>query len=88
MINEQYNNVEKLLIEREHTLEEFKHLEIQLKSLNTTRSNLTKRLAEGEISSSAFEKARDDLELEIKDIEEHLWKIRIQLFKDEYEKPF
>jgi hypothetical protein len=84
----QYRNAEKLLTEREQANEEFKHLEKQLKSLNNTKNNLTKRLAEGELSSSAFETARDDLEQEKKKLEEELWKLKSILFKDEYEKPF
>lgn len=50
--------------------------------------SLTEKISGGEISSKAFERAREDLDKEMKENEEKIWKLKNKLFKDEYEKPF
>jgi hypothetical protein len=76
------------ILEREKAYEKFVILQKDLKNVESKIKTLAQRFAEGESTSSAFEKARDDLEREKKDIEEQLWALRTKLFKEEYEKPF
>jgi len=77
-----------LIEEREKKYSRFAELQDEITDINKKMANLADQLADEKISSSAFEKARDDLEREKKEIEEELWKLRSKLFKEEYEKPF
>jgi hypothetical protein len=49
---------------------------------------LTDRLADGKIDSEAYKRASNDLEQQKSELEEKIWKLRNDLFKDDYEKPF
>ena len=51
-------------------------------------TNLTSRVADGEVDSESYKRALDDLESQKKELEEKIWKIRNELYKDDYEKPF
>lgn len=68
--------------------EKYNILKENLKTVNNKIKTLTDKLTNGEISSQAFTKANDNLEKDKKEIEEELWKLRNELFKDDYEKPF
>jgi preprotein translocase subunit SecG len=51
-------------------------------------NNVLNRIVEGDIDSTAFSRAHDNLKQEKKELEEDLWSLKDKLFKDEYEKPF
>jgi hypothetical protein len=78
----------RLVQEREKAYEKFVTLQKDLKDVESKIKTLAQRFAEGQSTSSAFEKARDDLEREKKGIDEQLWTLRSKLFKEDYEKPF
>ena len=79
---------EELLNKREKKYEKFTKMKEELKDINMKIEALAKRLSNGELTNDAFTRARENLEREKKEIEENFWKLRNELFKDEYEKPF
>jgi hypothetical protein len=52
------------------------------------RYHLTERLADVKIDGDTFHLAMSNLETAQKEIEEKLWSLRNELFKEDYEKPF
>jgi glutamyl-tRNA reductase len=89
LINEKrIDEADSTLNKIEKKYEEFKRNYSKLEDINNMIESLTNRVANGELTSNAFEKARDDLDRKKKEIEEELWKLRNKLFKDDYEKPF
>lgn len=86
--NGELDEAERLLDEKEQHLDKFNTLSKDLTSLKTKIRKLTDRVADGELDSEAYKRALDDLEVQKKEIEEKIWKLRNELFKDDYEKPF
>ena len=79
---------EKMLKSREDQYQTFMKTQDSLKDINVKIDSLAKRVADGTIQSGAYKKARNNLEREKKDFEEEYWKLRNDLFREEYEKPF
>ena len=79
---------EQLLAERKRDYERYLELGKGLREVEERTTKLSIRLAEGDLTSDAYERARDDLESRKKDIDEELWKIRRKIFREKYEKPF
>jgi chromosome segregation ATPase len=79
---------ERLLTKREQKFETFSKLSDELDSVKLKIRKLTDRVADGELDSEAYKRALDDFEAQKKEVEERLWKLRNELFKDDYEKPF
>jgi hypothetical protein len=88
ILDEKNEEAYTLICQREDAYEKFLARQKDLKYVEEKIRNLTKRIANGEISSETFNRARDDLEREKKEIEEQLWTLRLKLFKEDYEKPF
>lgn len=89
LLNEKkYEEAKKKIDVFESLIEKYNELKKRLGEINLKMSSLTDRVADGKLSSTAFEKAHEDLERNRKQIEEQIWSIRNELFKDEYEKPF
>jgi succinate dehydrogenase/fumarate reductase flavoprotein subunit len=86
--NQSIKKAEVLLSQRKKEYEHYIKTENDLKETNARITNLTRRLADGNIDSEAYKRARDDLEQEKKKLEEGLWKLRSILFKEDYEKPY
>jgi hypothetical protein len=78
----------KLLEEKEQQYTKYLLLQDDLKNIRFKINNLTRRLADGDLDSEAYNRALNDLENQQKDYEEKIWKLQNKLFKDEYEKPF
>lgn len=69
-------------------INEFEESKKDLSNLQQKIRRLTDRLADGELDSEAYKRASNDLEIQKSDLEEHLWKLRNELFNENYEKPF
>jgi len=78
----------RLLDEREKSFNKFSMLSEDLQNVKSKIRKLTDRVADGELDSEAYKRALDDFEVQKKEVEEQLWKLRNKLFKDDYEKPF
>lgn len=76
------------ILKNQTSEEKYNSLKEDLKTVNDKIRTLTDRLTKDTISSDAYKTAIDNLEKEKKDIEEELWQLRNELFKDDYEKPF
>lgn len=87
-VNQQSNDSKETTETNQTSEERYNSLKEILKTVNEKIKSLTDKLANGEISSQAFTKANDNLEREKKELEEELWNLRNELFKDDYEKPF
>jgi len=83
-----FDKAEQLLDERKRDYERYLELGRSLKDVGEQTTMLSTRLAKGELTSDAYERARDDLESRKKDIDEELWKIQRKIFREKYEKPF
>jgi hypothetical protein len=88
LINDNLAEALDLLKNKQTSYDNFIKLQEESKEVDLKIKKLTKRVADGELDSDAFKQARDDLEIERKEIEEKLWKIRNKLFRETYEKPF
>jgi len=79
---------EKLLEEKKRLYDRFLELKKGMGDIDKRTAKLSTKLAEGEVTSDAYERAREDLEREKRDIEEEMWKIQRKIFREKYEKPF
>lgn len=79
---------ELILNHLKHKYERYESYESDLNMVKQKIKELTNRFASGEITSEGYSKALHNLESEKKEIEEKMWTLRSELFKDEYEKPF
>ncbi|MCG2827293.1 MAG: hypothetical protein L6265_11955, partial [Thermoplasmatales archaeon] len=82
------DNASKLLSERKKDYERYLELVRSLKDVDDKTTKLSSRLAEGEVTSDAYEQAMDELKRKKYDIEEELGKIQRKIFREKYEKPF
>ena len=82
------DGAEKLLEEKKRLYERFLELKKGMGDIDKRTAKLSTKLAEGEVTSDAYERAREDLEREKRDIEEEMWKIQRKIFREKYEKPF
>jgi len=81
-------SAEKLLDEKKMVYNRFLELRKAMNDVDNKTTKLSSRLAEGEVTSDAYERAREDLEREKRDIEEEMWKIQRKILREKYEKPF
>jgi hypothetical protein len=88
LTNKNFNEALKLLKDRQTSYNNFLKLIEEEKEADLKIKKLTKRVANGDLDSDSFKKARDDIDHEKKDIAEQLWTLRTKLFKEDYEKPF
>lgn len=77
-----------LLSERKSDYTRFLELNKEMKDIDIKLAKLSSKLAEGEITSDAYETANDNLVRRKKDVEEGLWKLQNKIFREKYEKPF
>lgn len=85
---ESLKEAENLLNEKEKNYDSYTKLKKEFYNLKNKMILLTDRVAEGEVDSESYKRAADDLDSQMKVLEEKLWKLRNKLFKDDYEKPF
>ena len=83
-----FDKAEQLLGERRRDYERYLELGRSLKDVEEQTTRLSVRLANGELTSDAYERASDALERKKKDIDEEMWKIQRKIFREKYEKPF
>ena len=83
-----FEGAEKLLEEKKRLYDRFLELKKGMGDIDKRTAKLSTKLAEGEVTSDAYERAREDLEREKRDIEEEIWKIQRKIFREKYEKPF
>ncbi|MCG2718900.1 MAG: hypothetical protein L6408_08740, partial [Nanoarchaeota archaeon] len=83
-----FDKAEQTLGERKQDYERYLELQQNLKNIEEQSRMLSKRLAKGELTSDAYERAKDDLDKDKYDIDEKLWKIQRKIFREKYEKPF
>jgi len=82
------DDANKLLSERKSDYTRFLELNKEMKDIDIKLAKLSSKLAEGEITSDAYETANDNLVRRKKDVEEGLWKLQNKIFREKYEKPF
>jgi len=83
-----FERAEQLLGERKQDYERYLEFGRSLKDVEEQTTMLSTRLAKGELTSDAYERAVDALERKKHDIDEELWKIQRKIFREKYEKPF
>lgn len=83
-----FDKVKRILIEKEKEYNRFLKMTDELKDIDTKLTKLSSKLADGEITSEAYENANDNLVRRKRDVEEGLWKIQNKIFREKYEKPF
>jgi len=83
-----FDKAVELLGERRKDYERYLELGKSLKENEEETTMLSRRLAKGELTSDAYERAVDALERKKHDIDEELWKIQRKIFREKYEKPF
>ncbi|MCG2826486.1 MAG: zinc-ribbon domain-containing protein [Thermoplasmatales archaeon] len=83
-----FEGAEKLLEEKKRLYDRFLELKKGMNDIDKRTAKLSTKLAEGEVTSDAYERAREDLERGKRDIEEEMWKIQRKIFREKYEKPF
>jgi len=83
-----FEGAEKLLEERKRGYERYLDIVRSLKDVDDKTTKLSSRLAEGEVTSDAYEQAMDELKRKKYDIEEELGKIKRKIFREKYVKPF
>ncbi|MCG2826489.1 MAG: UPF0179 family protein, partial [Thermoplasmatales archaeon] len=88
ILQDEINDANKLLSERKNDYDKYLELNKEMKDIDIKLAKLSSKLAEGEITSDAYETARDDLIRKKSYVEEELWKIQRKIFREEYEKPF
>lgn len=86
--NNQLDEAEKKLEETLIRFENYNKLRDELENINDNIGYLTKRFAENKLDSKSYNRALDELERKKKENEERMWKLRNELFKEDYEKPF
>ncbi|MCG2826102.1 MAG: hypothetical protein L6265_05870, partial [Thermoplasmatales archaeon] len=83
-----FDKAVQLLGDRRRDYERYLELGKSLKDVEEQTTMLSTRLAKGELTSDAYERARNDLDRRKYDIDEELWKIQRKIFREKYEKPF
>ena len=85
---ERFDKAFKLYEQRKNDYKKYVELEKELELIKNKIKGLTEKISIGDLTSDAFTKANENLNLEKKEVEEQLWKLKNKIFKDKYEKPF